>query len=122
MIDKTFKPADIYFDADSGGVGLLGFMEGQKPAPGVPQDVIPTVSDLISQMKAGKFTRFSVFSGPIKDNKGNIVVPAGATLTQSDLEGIDETIAKQTGREPCKYCMNWLAEGISPDATIPSSQ
>ena len=58
-------------------------------------------------------------TGPINDNQGNEVVPAGASLTQSDLEGIDEALGAQLGREGCTYCMTWLAEGIVPDAEIP---
>jgi basic membrane protein A len=119
MMDDSFTPADIYFDVDSGSLGLLGFMEDQEPAPGVPEEVIPQVQELLAQMVAGEMTRFDVFTGPINNNQGEEVVPAGVSLTQSDLEGIDETIAAQTGREPCTICMNWLAEGISPDAEIP---
>ncbi len=81
--------------------------------------MIPQVQELLGQMLAGELTRFDVFTGPINDNKGEEVVPAGASLTQSDLEGIDATVAEQTGREACTFCMNWLAEGISPDAELP---
>jgi hypothetical protein len=35
------------------------------------------------------------------------------------LEGIDASIAELTGREACTYCMNWLAEGVSPEAELP---
>lgn len=119
MMDGTFVPDDIYFDVDSGALGLLGFMEGEEPSPSVPEEVIPQVREVLDQMLAGEIDRFDVFSGPIYDNKGELVVPEGESLTQSDLEGIDETIAEQTGREPCTYCMNWLAEGISPEAELP---
>ena len=119
MMDGTFVPADIYFDADSGALGLLGFMEGQEPSPAVPEEVIPQVRELLDRMLAGEMNRFDIFTGPINNNKGEEIVPAGVSLTQSDLEGIDETIAAQTGREPCTICMNWLAEGVSPEAELP---
>jgi basic membrane protein A len=119
MMDGTFKAEDIYFDVDSGSLGLLGFMEGQTPAAGVPEDVIAQVQEVLAKMEAGEFTRFDVFTGPINDNKGEEYVPAGSSLTQSDLEGLDETVGAQTGREACTYCMSWLAEGVSPDAEIP---
>jgi len=119
MMAGEFKAEDIYFDADSGSLGLLGFMEGQTPAPGVPEEVIPQVQEVLAKMLAGEFTRFDVFTGPINDNKGAEFVPAGSSLTQSDLEGLDETVAAATGREACTYCMSWLAEGVSPDAEIP---
>jgi len=119
MMDKSFKPDDIYFDVDSGALGLLGFMEGQTPSAGVPAEVIPQVQELLAKMQAGDFTRFDVFTGPINNNKGEVVVPAGSSLTQSDLEGIDATVGAEIGRPACTYCMNWLAEGISPDAELP---
>ena len=119
MIDGTFVPDDIYFDVDSGALGLLGFMEGQTPAPGVPADVIPLVQETLAKMQSGEMTRFDVFTGPINNNKGEEVIPAGEKLTQSDLEGIDATVGEQIGREACVYCMNWLAEGVAPDAELP---
>ena len=98
----TWRPSSWYGDVDTGIVGLYGFNPGQTPADGVPKEVIPLVQQKLADMKAGKFTRFDIFTGPIKDNKGNIVVPAGVKLTQEDLEGL----------EGCKICMSWLAEGI----------
>lgn len=118
MMDGTFVADDIYFDVDSGSLGLLGFMEGQEPAPGVPEEVIPQVREVLDAMLAGEMTRFDVFTGPINDNKGNEIIPAGVSLTQSDLEGIDEATAAATGREACTICMNWLAEGVSPEASL----
>ncbi len=119
MIDGSFVGEDIYFDVDSGSLGLLGFMEGQEPAPGVPEEVIPQVRALLDQMLAGEFTRFDLFTGPINDNKGELIVPAGTSLTQSDLEGIDAGLGDALGREGCTICMSWLAEGIVADAEIP---
>jgi len=116
----TWVPGNVYLDADSGIVGFYGFMEGQTPQPGVPADVIPLVQAKLAEMQAGTFTRFDIFTGPITDNTGKIVVPAGQTLTQEDLEGIDAaTIAafNITGRTACTICMNWLVEGIQ--GTIP---
>ena len=119
MIDGTFTGSDIYFDVDSGSLGLLGFMEGQEPLPSVPADVVPQVRELLDQMLAGDFDRFDVFTGPINDNKGEIMIPAGTSLTQSDLEGIDAELGATLGREGCTICMSWLAEGIVADAEIP---
>jgi basic membrane protein A len=119
MIDGTFVPNDIYFDVDSGAMGLLGFMEGQSPSVAVPAEVVPQVQELLDQMLAGEVTRFDIFTGPINNNQGEEVIPAGVSLTQSDLEGIDATVAEQTGREACTICMNWLAEGVSPEAELP---
>jgi len=117
----TWKPGNEYLDADSGIVGFYGFMEGQTPQPGVPASVIPLVKAKLADMLAGKFTRFDIFKGPIKDNTGKIIVPDGVSLTQEDLEGIDQATIDAfslTDRTACKICMNWLVEGIQ--GTIPS--
>jgi len=116
----TWKPGNAYLDADSGIVGFYGFMEGQTPQPGVPASVIPLIKAKLADMLAGKFTRFDVFKGPIKDNTGKVIVPDGVSLTQEDLEGIDQgtiTAFKLTDRTACKICMNWLVDGIL--GTIP---
>jgi basic membrane protein A len=116
----TWVPGNSYLDADTGIVGLYGFMEGQTPQPGVPADVIAAVQAKLAEMLAGTFTRFDVFAGPIIDNTGTEILPAGQTLSQEDLEGIDAgTISffNLTDRTACTVCMNWLNEGVQ--GTIP---
>ncbi len=111
----TWKPGNDYRDASSGIVGLYGFMAGQTPQPGVPAEVIPLVKAKLADMLAGKFTRKDVFMGPITDNTGKIIVPAGQSLTDEDLQGIDAATIKSgnlTGRTACTFCMNWLVDGI----------
>ena len=119
VIDKTYKVGWDYFDADSGSLGLYGFMEGQqltKGAAELPPEVITMVKSTLADMLAGKFTRFDVFSGEIKDNAGKIIVPAGEKMTQPDL---DQFPPGAPGLE-CKYCMYWWAEGIT--AELPALQ
>jgi len=111
MIDKTYKPGFDYFDADSGALGLFGFMEGQQPTKGMadlPAADLQMVKDTLAKMLAGQFNRFDVFAGPIKDNKGNTVVPAGEKMVQADLDQFPP------GAEglACKYCMYWWADGV----------
>lgn len=108
MKDGTWKAGAEYFDVDSGGLGLYGFMEGQKPQPGVPADVIPMVEASLKDALAGKINRFTVFSGPIKDNKGNTVVPAGEKITQAD---VDQFAPGAPGFE-AKYGMYWWNENV----------
>ncbi|MBV7334076.1 BMP family ABC transporter substrate-binding protein [Chloroflexi bacterium TSY] len=119
MIDGSFTADDYYFDVDSGGLGLLGFMDDQSPMAGVPEEVAPMVQEILDQMLTGELDRFDIFTGPINNNKGEVIVPDGVSLTQSDLEGIDEGLGAILGREGCTICMGWLAEGIVPDAEIP---
>jgi len=101
-----------YFDADSGGMGLYGFMEGEELQPGVadlPEEDLALVRDTLDKMLKGEFTRFDVFSGPITDNQGNVVLAAGEQLEQLDLDGFS-----QFGSD-CKTCMYWWNENITAE-------
>ena len=59
----------------------------------------------------GDFDRFDVFAGPIVDNAGNELLPAGGTLQQSDL---DQFPPGAPGAE-CSVCMYWWNEGITSE-------
>ena len=114
VADKTYKVGWDYFDAETNGMGLFGLMEGEKLTKGM-EDLDPAdlkaVQDTLAQMLAGKFTRFDVFSGEIKDNQGKVIVPAGEKMVQADL---DQFPPGAPGLE-CKYCMYWWAEGITAE-------
>jgi len=75
----TYKPGWDYFDAETGSLGYLASWKGRRHSP-VQLHCQPKtcnlVKDTLAQMLAGKFTRFDVFAGEIKDNKGNVIVPA----------------------------------------------
>jgi len=112
--DKSYKVGWDYFDADSGGLGVYGLMEGETMTKGMsdlPAEDIKLAKDTLAQMLAGKFTRFDVFSGPIKDSTGKEIVPAGEKFQQADL---DQFPPGAQGLE-CKYCMHWWAEGITAE-------
>jgi basic membrane protein A len=114
VIDGSYTPGYDYFDADTGALGLYGFMEGESLTPGLASldpAVIQEVRDILAQMQAGEFTRFDVFTGPINDNKGNEVLPAGQSLEQVDLDAFPEFGL------PCSIdvCMKWWAEGITAE-------
>ena len=118
----TWVPENYYGTAANGLVGLYGFMEGQEPYPNVPASVIPEVEEVLAQMQAGEFTSFDIFAGPLNDNQGNEVVPAGTTPTLSDLRGLSEDFLAAfniVGREPCTICTNYLVEGFDPTAEVP---
>jgi basic membrane protein A len=112
LIDKTYKPGFDYFDADSGSLGIFGFMEGQSPTKGMadlPAEDIQLVKDTLAKMLAGEFTRFDVFAGPIKDNQGKEVLGAGEKLEQIDIDCF------AGGDVPCKTGMYWWAEGVTAE-------
>jgi basic membrane protein A len=112
VIAGAYQPGWQYFDVDSGALGLFGFMEGQTLTAGVkdlPPEVIQEVQSILDQMLEGEFDRFDVFSGPIRDNTGQIVVPEGQSLEQLDLDQFPE---HEGG---CTFCMKWWAEGITAE-------
>ena len=112
IVDGSYKPGFDYFDADSGSLGLFGFMDGQTMTKGtadLPAEDIKMVKDTLAQMLAGKFTRFDVFKGPIKDNKGNVVLAAGVSLEQLDLDQFKEW------NPDVKIGMYWWAEGVTAE-------
>lgn len=114
---KTYTAGYEYFDADTGALGLFGFMAGQTPQPGIkdlPAADVQMVKDTLAKMLAGTFNRFDVFAGPITDNTGKQVLAAGQKLVQSDL---DQFPPGAPGSE-CTVCMHWFAAGIT--GTIPS--
>ncbi len=110
--DKKYTAGYEYFDADSKAMALLGFMEGQTPKKGItdlPAADVQMVKDTLAKMLAGTFGRFDVFAGPIKDNTGKELLPAGQKLKQSDL---DQFPPGAPGSE-CSVCMYWWNDGIT---------
>jgi basic membrane protein A and related proteins len=110
--DGTWKGGWEYFDADTGSMGLLGFMEGETLMPGVqdlPEEDLALIRDTLAAMLAGEFTRFDVFKGPITDNQGNLVVAEGESLKQEDLDGF-----AQFGSS-CEICMYWWNENVTAE-------
>ncbi|NOZ48980.1 MAG: BMP family ABC transporter substrate-binding protein [Chloroflexi bacterium] len=108
----TWKGGWEYFDADSGGMGLYGFGEGETLQPGVaelPAADLALIRETYNKFLSGELNRFDVFSGPITDNQGNVIVPAGQSLEQADLDGF-----KQFGSD-CKICMYWWNQNITAE-------
>jgi basic membrane protein A and related proteins len=111
----TYTAGYEYFDANTGAMGLFGFMDGESPQPGIadlPAEDVQLVKDTLAQMLAGEFDRFDVFAGPINDNQGNVVLAEGEQLEQSDLDQFPNE-----AHDNCETCMYWWAEGI--DAALP---
>ncbi|MBP6472015.1 MAG: BMP family ABC transporter substrate-binding protein [Chloroflexi bacterium] len=110
--EGTWRGGWEYFDADSGALGLFGFMEGETMQPGVaelPAEDLALVRETLDKMLAGEFTRFDVFKGPITDNQGNQVLADGVSLEQLDLDGF-----AQFGSE-CTTCMYWWNQNITAE-------
>ncbi len=121
-IAGEFEAEDYYYSTADGMVGFLGFMEGEEVLPPVPADVVPLIETALADMEAGLFTRFDIFTGPINNNQGEVAIPDGYVMTQSDLEGLSEGYMGAfgiEGREACEVCMDFLVEGFDETAEIP---
>lgn len=111
-IAGTWKGGWDYFDADSGALGLYGFMDGETLQPGaadLPAADLDLIRSTLAKMLKGEFTRFDVFKGPITDNTGKQVLADGVSLEQIDLDGFS-----QFG-STCKVCMYWWNENITAE-------
>ena len=112
---KTYTAGYEYFAADAGAMGLLGFMAGESLRKGVadlPEADLKLVKDTLATMLKSGTGRFDiVFPGPIVDNGGKTLLPAGEKLEQSDL---DQFPPGAPGSE-CKTCMYWWNEGITAE-------
>lgn len=118
----TWTPEDFYGSSTDGMLGLYGFMEGQTPYASVPEGVIPEVQEVLALMLSGDFDRFDIFSGPLSDNQGNVILAEGEAMSQSDLEGLSDGYMGAfaiTGRDACTICMDFLVDGFDSTAEIP---
>lgn len=112
--EGTYEFGWHYFDADTGGLGLYGFMEGEEPQPGIadlPAEDVQMVKDTLAKMLSGEFNRFDVFAGPINDNQGNVVIGDGEMMVQADM---DQFPPGAEGLE-CEYCMYWWNENVASE-------
>ncbi len=82
-----------------------------KGAAELPAADLKLVKDTLAKFLSGEMNRFDVFAGPIKDNQGKEIIPAGEKFVQADLDQFPP------GAEglACKYCMHWWAEGVTAE-------
>ncbi len=88
-MNGTFAGEAVYFDTAEGGMGLLGFMPGEEYMPGVaslPAEDLQMIHDELALFLPGDKDGFALFTGPITDNQGNLVLAEGESLRQVDLD------------------------------------
>jgi basic membrane protein A len=119
VMDGTYKFGGHYFDADANGLGIFGLMEGQEMTPGMkeieeayPEDM-QMIRETLDKMLAGEFTRFDIFTGPIVDNQGNVVLEDGVSMVQADIDCFSSWGYCDTG-------MYWWNENVA--AELPETE
>lgn len=86
VMDGSWKPKDYWGGMADDVIRIPKFSEA------IPDDVVAEAKSLMDGIKKGTF---HPFTGPIKDQTGKVRVPAGKTMTNAELAG-----------------MNWYVEGI----------
>jgi basic membrane protein A len=93
MVDKvnkgTWKPEAVWWGLKEGAVDLAPF------GPAVPEDIKDLVNEKKSSIIDGKW---DVFSGPVKNQAGEVIIPEGKVMTDDEIWG-----------------MNWFVEGVKGD-------
>lgn len=87
----TWKSMDYWGGLDDGALVIASINES------LPEDVKKAITDTEAKIKSGAF---HPFTGPLKDNQGNLVIEAGHVPTDAEMAVV-----------------NWYVEGI--EASIP---
>lgn len=80
VMDGTWKPENYWGGMDDDTIRIPSFNEK------IPADVVAEAKKYMAGMKA---KTFHPFTGPIRDQSGKIRVPAGKTMTNDELAGMD---------------------------------
>jgi basic membrane protein A len=86
VADGTWQSGDIWWGLKEGAVDLAPF------GPAVPEDVRKLVNDEKERIISGEQ---QIFTGPLKDQAGDVIVPAGETMLDADI-----------------WSMGWFVEGV----------
>ena len=95
VMDGTWKSEKYWGGWKDGIVDLAPI------ADFVPEDIRATTEEEIARFKSGDETIYTIFTGPIADQSGEIHVPEGQSMTDEEL-----------------LSMDWFVEGVQGD--IPS--
>ncbi len=89
VLDGSWKTGNVWGGVKEGMVKVDAF------GPKVPNAVQSEVLARQKEIGAGQLKPFAALNTPVKDNDGKIVIPAGASLNDGQILG-----------------MNWLVEGV----------
>jgi simple sugar transport system substrate-binding protein len=93
MFAKDMKAGKAPGNFVRGGLAE-GFVKMSPYGPAVPAPVRAKADAVKAEIMKGNF---AAFKGPLKDNKGNVVIPAGKSLPETAVE-LEST--------------NWLVDGV----------
>jgi simple sugar transport system substrate-binding protein len=88
VMEGTWKSGDFWGGMAEGVVTADNFNKS------VPEDIKAEATKLVNDIKGG----YNPFVGPIKNQKGEVIVPEGSTMSIADLAKMD-----------------WYVEGIEGD-------
>jgi len=93
VLNGSWKSGDVWGGFKDGMVGLAPIN------PAVPKDVVALVDAKKAAIIAGSF---HPFQGPIKDNTGQLKVPAGKHMSDPEILGLDWYVEGVQGKLPSK--------------------
>ena len=102
--DKKYTAGYEYFDADSKAMGLSASWTARRPrraSPTCPPADVQMVKDTLAKMLAGTFGRFDVFAGPLKDNTGKELLPAGRSSSSPTSTSSRPAPRARSARSAC---------------------
>jgi basic membrane protein A len=102
----TWKPVQVYYHVKD------GMVDATRPSNLVPTDVARRAMDRYAQIKAGTF---SIWQGPLVDNKGNVRALAGKTLGDSYDGPAPEPGQSKDDAYVQSSQMSWALENIVGD-------
>jgi len=96
VLDGTWKTHQYWGGWQDGIVDLAPLSDK------VPDDVKNIADAEIARFKKGEATIFTVFTGPIKGQNGELSVPAGVSMTAEELLSMDWFVEGVVGEAPAK--------------------
>jgi simple sugar transport system substrate-binding protein len=91
VLDGTWRSQDLWGGIAQGMIKLVPF------GPAVPDDVVQLAESKYAQIAVGTL---HPFQGPIKDQSGNVRIPAGTTMTDGELLSFDWYVEGVAGELP----------------------
>ncbi len=93
VIAGTWKPTNVWGGIKEGMISLAPINAA------VPQEVKAQVAKIEKDIAAGKF---HPFAGPVKDQDGNVRVPAGKRMSDDEMQKMDFYVEGVQGKLPSK--------------------